>query len=46
MTVKNKVKSHPDVVDCFKKVLFYNKHIVKPKIKRIIKINHSLEDMQ
>ena len=39
MTVKNKVKSHPDVVDYFKKVPFYNKHIKKPKIKRLKNID-------
>ena len=27
MAVKKKVKSHPDVVDYFKKLPFYNKHI-------------------
>ena len=30
-----KVKSHPDVVDYFKELPFYNKHIEKPKIKRL-----------
>ena len=39
MTVKNKVKSHPDVVDYFKKLPFYNKHIKKPKIKRLKNID-------
>ena len=33
MPVKEKVKSHPDVVHYFKEILFYNKHIEKPKIK-------------
>ena len=28
-----KVKSHPNVVDYFKELSFYNKHIEKPKIK-------------
>ena len=37
MTVKEKVKSHPDVVHCFKELSFYNKHIEKPKIKRFKK---------
>ena len=27
MTSLKKVKSHPDVVDYFKELLFYNKHI-------------------
>ena len=39
MTVKKKVKSHPDVVDYFKELLFYNKHIKKPKIKHLKSIN-------
>ena len=32
MTALKKVKSHPDVVDYFKKLPFYNKHIEKTKI--------------
>ena len=32
MAVKEKVKTHPDVVDYFQKLPFYNKHIEKPKI--------------
>ena len=39
MTVKKKVKSHPDVEDYFKELLFYNKHIEKPKIKRLKNID-------
>ena len=39
MTALKKVKSHPDVVDCFKELLFYNKHIDKPKIKRLKNID-------
>ena len=35
MTALKKVKSHPDVVDYFKELPFYNKHIEKPKIKRL-----------
>ena len=31
MTVKKKVKSHPDVVNYFKELPFYNKHIKKNK---------------
>ena len=34
-----KVKSHPDLVDCFKELPFYNKHIEKPKIKRLKNID-------
>ena len=33
MTALKKVKSHPDVVGCFKELPFYNKHIEKPKIQ-------------
>ena len=35
MAVKEKVKSHPDMVGYFKKYLFYNNHIEKPKTKRL-----------
>ena len=33
MKALKKVKSHPDVIDYFKELLFHNKHIKKPKIK-------------
>ena len=33
MTVLKKTESHPDVVDYFKELPFYNKYIGKPKIK-------------
>ena len=39
MTALKKVKSHPDVVDYFKELLFYNKHIEKPNIKRLKNID-------
>ena len=39
MTALKKVKSHPDVVNCFKELPFYNKHIEKPKIKRLKNID-------
>ena len=39
MTVKKKVKSHLDVVDYFKELLLQNKHIEKPKIKRLKNID-------
>ena len=39
MTVLRKVKSHPDIVNYFKELLFYNKHVEKPKIKRLKNIN-------
>ena len=32
MAVKEKVKTHPDVVDYFQELPFYNKHTEKPKI--------------
>ena len=35
MTALKKVKSHPDVVEYFKELLFYNKHIEKPNIKSL-----------
>ena len=35
MTVLKKIKSHPDAVHYFKVLLFYNKPIEKPKIKRL-----------
>ena len=33
MATKTKTKSHPDVVDYFKVITFYNKVIEKPNIK-------------
>ena len=33
MTVKEKVKFDLGVADYFKELLFYNKHIEKPKVK-------------
>ena len=33
MTALKKVKSHPDVVEYFKELPYYNKPIEKPKIK-------------
>ena len=39
MTVKEKVKSHPDLVDYFKEFPFYNKHVKKTKIKRLKNID-------
>ena len=35
MTILKKSKSHPNVVDYFKELSFYNKQIKKPKIKRL-----------
>ena len=35
MTIETKIKSNPDVVDYFKKLLFYNKYIEKPENKRL-----------
>ena len=39
MAAEKKIKCHPDVVDYFKELPFYNKYIVKPKIKRLKNIN-------
>ena len=39
MTALKKVKSHLDVVDHFKELPFYNKHIEKLKIKRLKNID-------
>ena len=39
MTVKEKVKSHPNVVDYFKELPFYNKHTEKPEIKHLKNID-------
>ena len=39
MTALKKVKFHPDIVDYFKELPFYNKHMQKPKIKRLKNIN-------
>ena len=38
-TIKTKTKSHPSVVDYFKKKPFYNKYIEKPRVKRSKNIN-------
>ena len=39
MTALKKIKYHPDVVDYFKELPFFNKRIEKPKIKRLKKID-------
>ena len=39
MTALKKVKSHSYVVEYFKELPFYNKHIKKPKIKRLKNID-------
>ena len=39
MIVLRKIKSHPDVVNYFKELPFYNKYIEKPKIKRLENID-------
>ena len=35
MDVKEKVKSHPNVVRCFKELPFYNRLIKKPRVNPI-----------
>ena len=39
MRALEKSKFHPDVVNYFKELRFYNKHIEKPKIKRLRNID-------
>ena len=39
MTTLKKIKAHPDVVDYFKELPFYKKHIEKPNIKRLKNID-------
>ena len=39
MTILRKVKSHPDIVNYFKELPYYNRHIEKPKIKCLKKVN-------
>ena len=39
MAVKEKVKSHPDVVRDFKKLPFYSGYIEKPRVKRLKNID-------
>ena len=39
MTALKKIISYPDVVDDFKELPFYNKHIEKPKTKRLKNID-------
>ena len=39
MAILQRIKSHPDVVDYFKKLPFYNKIIEKSKIKRLKNID-------
>ena len=35
MAVQKKIKSHPDVINYFKELPFYNTYIEKPKIKQL-----------
>ena len=43
MTVLSKVKSHSDVIDYFKQLLFYNKPIKNPKVKRLKNVDQLIE---
>ena len=43
MAVLSKIKSHSDAVDYFKELLFYNKPIKKPKVKRLKNIDQLAE---
>ena len=38
MAVREKINSHPDVVDYFKEP-FYNKYVQKPRVKRLKNID-------
>ena len=44
MTVLSKIKSHSDVIDCFKELSFYNKPIEKP-VKRLKNIDQIAEQL-
>ena len=39
MIVLKKIESHPDVINYFKELPFYNKYIEKPKIKHLKNID-------
>ena len=39
VAIKEKVKSHPDLVDYFKELPLYNKYIEKPKVKLLRNID-------
>ena len=39
----SKIKSHPDVIDYFKELPFYNKPIKKPKVKHLKTIDQLIE---
>ena len=39
MAALKKIKSHPDTVEYFKELPFYNKYIEKPKIKQLKNID-------
>ena len=42
MAILSKIKSHPDVINCFKELSFYNKPIERP-IKRLKNIDPLVE---
>ena len=39
MAVREKIKAHSDVTNCYKELPFYNKYIEKPKIKLLKNID-------
>ena len=43
MAVLSKIKHHPNAVDCFKELPFYNKPIEKAKVKRLKNIDRLAE---
>ena len=44
ITILPKIKSHSDGVNYFKELLFYNKPIEKPKVKRSKNIDQLAEE--
>ena len=43
MAILSKIKPHSDAVSYFKELLFYNKSIEKPKVKRLKNIDRLVE---
>ena len=43
MAVLSEIKSYSNVIDYFKEIPFYNKPIMKPKVKRLKSIDQLIE---
>ena len=43
MAVLSEIKSYSNVIDYFKEIPFYNKYIMKPKVKRLKSIDQLIE---